>query len=429
MMIRPDDRTKRHRAIRAARSRLPVLGLLLPLATFGACERLDSMLAVELPGQVVEGDLDNPALAETLVLSAQGDFECGFQGYQMVTGSWAQEIQYIHSGFYIGLIRYDTRSPLAREYVGPCKGTGSEWNPNWSPLHLARGEAASASERIAAYPEGAVPDRDFLIGKAKAYEAYSTLLLSEAFCGIVFDGDGDIRPREEGFQKAAELFTDAIEAAGRASGADAAEIVALAHVGRARARLNLGDMDGVVADVALVPEGFEYFATYDITPSRRQSQVQQLNGEWYTVHPDFRNLTVDGVPDPRVPVVQRERRTQTGAEWWEQRKYADAGTDIPFATWREAQLMLAEARGGQTAVNVINLLRGTYDLPEFHSTDPTTIMQTLFEERRRELFQQGTKLGDDLRTGEHAKWDSDSHPLGRPYGDQTCMPVPEIEIL
>lgn len=401
---------------------------LLP-ALLAACDSFDSLLGIELPGQVVEEDLDDPALAETLVLSAQGDFECAFQGHLMVTGSWAGEFQYIHSGVYIPLIRYDTRSPLAREYAGPCKGTGSEWSPNWQPLHLARAEAAAAAERIATFPQSAVPNADFLIGKAKAYEAYSTLLLSEAFCGIVFDGDEAVRERSEGFQIAADLFTTAIEYASRATHPDAADIVSLALVGRARAKLNLGDGPGAVADASEVPEGFVYYATYDVTPTRRQSLVEQLNGEWYTIHPNFRNLTVEGQPDPRVPVEQMDRFTQTGAEWWEQRKYADSGTDIPFASWREAQLMIAEVEGGQVAVDVINRLRDTWSLPHFNSSDPDEIRAQVLEERRRELWIQGTKIGDDLRTGEYLKWDTDGHPLGRTYGQETCMPIPEVEFL
>ncbi|MQA91877.1 MAG: RagB/SusD family nutrient uptake outer membrane protein [Gemmatimonas sp.] len=423
-----DQQVPSVRALRRVR-RQAILGLALSTSIAAGCENLDSLLAVDLPDQVVDEDLDDPALAETLVLSAQGDFECAFQAYQMVTGSWAGEIQYIHTGQYIGLIRYNTRSPLAIEYAGPCKGTGSDWRPSWTPLQLSRAEAIDAYERIQSFPEGSVTEPEYLMAKAKAYEGYSTLLLSEAFCGIVFDGDGVIQDRSVGFEAASNAFSDAIELAAQASEADATEIASLARVGRARARLNLGDVPGVLEDIDNVPEGFVYYATYDITPDRRQSQVEQLNGEWYTVHPTFRTLEVEGVPDPRVPTEQMDRLTQTGVEWWEQRKYADSGTDIPFASWREAQLMRAEVEGGQTAVDVINQLRATYDLPEFHSTDEQAIMDMLYEERRRELFQQGTKMGDDLRTGRYTEWDTGITPLGRPFGDETCIPVPDIELL
>lgn len=412
--------------------------LLALVVSFTSCDSVNSLLEVDLPGQVVDADLDNPELAETLVLSAQADFECGFQAYLMVTGSWAQEIQYVHSGQYIPLIRYDQRSFVSREHVGPCKGTGAEWHISWFPQQLARAEAADAIARIQAFPSGSVEDPDFLIGKAYAYQAYSTLLLSEAFCGIVLDGDGVDRDRSEGFQIAEDLFTSAIAHSGMAASSEAADIVSLSYVGRARTRLNLGDSQGVLDDAALVPPGFTYYATYDQTPTRRQSLVQQLNGEWYTIHPRYHNLNIDGVPDPRVPTVQ-VGTISSGADYWQQQKYANAATDIPFASWREAQLMIAEVEGGQTAVGIINQLRatvedlpwvtGTHNLPQFSSTDDGEILAQVLEERHRELFLQGTKLGDDLRTGWHVNWDSDITPMGRPYGDGTCMPVPDLEFL
>ena len=38
---------------------------------------------------------------------------------------------------------------------------------------------------------------------------------------------------------------------------------------------------------------------------------------------------------------------------WGQLKYPDEGSDILFSTWREAQLMIAEVSGGQTAVGIV----------------------------------------------------------------------------
>ncbi len=398
------------------------------LALFTMSSACDSLLEVELPGQLVDADLNDPQLAETLVLSAQADFECGLAGYQMVTGSWANEIQYIHTGQFIGLIRYDTRQFLSRDHVGPCKGVGADWNPSWFPLHLSRTMAAEAVQRIETFPEGVVGDPDFLIGKARAYEGYSTLLLSEAFCGIVFEGDGVVRDRSEGFQRAEALFTDALNRVSASGAEESAAIADLARVGRARARLNLGNGAGVLEDAQAVSEGFVHYATYDRTPTRRQSQMQQVNNEWYTLHPDFRAVEVQGVPDPRLPTVDLGT-TQTGADWWEQRKFPDEGTDIPFASWREAQLMIAEVEGGQVAVDVINLLRDTYGLPHFESSNEDEIRDQLRRERRIELFQQATKLGDDLRWGTHVDWDVGTNPIGHPYGDETCMPVPDIEFL
>lgn len=422
-------RSDGRRAGRPLEPRLTILSLLLWTVAVGACDSLNDILAVDLPGQVVDEDLDNPALAGTLVLAAQGEFECAFQGFLWVSNAaWAQEFYY--TGQLIEPIRFEQRSDAAALHgSGNCTHARE---PNWLPLQIARTRASDAIRRIQGFPEGSVPNVDFLIGKAFAYEGYATLLLGEAFCGVVFDGDGVVRTREDAWRTAVDRFTSAIEHSRRVTaGANAAEarsIVNLALVGRARARLNLGDGAGVTEDAMLVPDGFVYNATYDQAVSRRWNHVTYLEDN-FTVHSSYRELTVDGVPDPRVPVEHIGETLIAGVEHWVQRKFPDVGADIPFATWREAQLMIAEVEGGQTAVDIINRLRSTYDLPRFSGTDPAAIRSQVLEERRRELWLQGTKIGDDLRTGRHQGWDTGLSPLGRPYSNGTCMPVPEVETL
>lgn len=91
--------------------------------------------------------------------------------------------------------------------------------------------------------------------------------------------------------------------------------------------------------------------------------------------------------------------------------------------------MIAEIEGGAVAVDIINTLRDTHDLPHFASTDANEIRAQVLEERRRELFLQGTKMGDDLRTGEWQDWDTGVSPVNAPIGDNTCIPIPDIEFL
>ena len=78
--------------------------LLLGLAPLTACGELDDLLQAELPGQVVDGDLNDPQLAETLVAGAQADFECGFQGHLLgVEAGFANVFHY--TDFQIEMIR------------------------------------------------------------------------------------------------------------------------------------------------------------------------------------------------------------------------------------------------------------------------------------------------------------------------------------
>jgi starch-binding outer membrane protein, SusD/RagB family len=261
---------------------------------------------------------------------------------------------------------------------------------------------------------------------------------------MVFDGSGQVVSREEAMAVAEARFTSALDHAQDAlSGpraAEAQDIVDLALVGRARSRLNQGNTTGALADAQAVTPGFVYYATYDASPSRRINMVLRLeNG--FLVHPRDRDLNIDGVPDPRIPIANIGQHPSTGiGDWLVQRKYASNGTDIPFASWREAQLMIAEIELGQTAVGIINSLRatvdeldhvppGSYNLPQFASTDDQEILAQVQEERRRELFLQGMKMGDDQRWGTFTEWDTGFSPVNAPIGDLTCLPIPEREFL
>lgn len=429
--------------LKLGRSWTTVAAVIGCVAGVSACNTLDELLEAELPGQVVDSALNDPALAETLVAGAQADFECGLQGHLLaIEAGWANAFQYVI--FQVEMIRVANRQARTVENgTGECT---SNRDPFWFIMHRGRFQSADAARRILAAPQGSVEDRDFLVGKALAYEGYATQLLSEAWCEMVFDGEGEdgVVTRDAAMQRAEDRFTSAIQHAQTAlSGSRAAEaqdILDLALVGRARVRLNRGDMAGALSDAQQVTPGFIYYATYDNSPSRRNNMVTRLE-DGFNVHPRDRSLTVGGMPDPRVPVETIGQHSSSGVgEWWVQRKYADDGSDIPFASWREAQLMIAEIQGGQTAVDIINDLRATVadlpwvasdhpGLPEFVSNDAGEIMDTVMEERRRELYLQGVKFGDDLRSNNTDTWDTGTSPVNAPIGTDICIPLPEVEFL
>lgn len=411
---------------RAERRRL-AFSLAAILTVVGGCEGL---LDVSLPGDLTDADLSDPRLANTLVLSTQGEFECAFASYVWSMGLWAGDFH--TSGNLRTNVLVANRLADAWKQVTPIETecTNSNPPPLWLPLQIAREVAEDAIERFQAYPEGAVSNSDYLIAKASLYAAYSRQLLSETFCEITFEA-GPILTRAQGFESAVERFTQAIEHAERITSGPHAEearyILNAAHVGRARAKLNLGDAAGVVADASQVEEGFVANVTRSETDPRRwnhlQNQTHIVKG--ITVTESYRDLTVDGVPDPRV-VVTHEGFGQDGATpLWVQHKMPTRDAPMPFASWREAQLMIAEVEGGQTAVDIINRLRDTYDLPHFSSTDPDAIRAQVIEERRRELWLHGTRLGDMLRLG--LPFLTGVDPRGGPYGDGTCLPFPVIE--
>jgi hypothetical protein len=87
--------------------------------------------------------------------------------------------------------------------------------------------------------------------------------------------------------------------------------------------------------------------------------------------------------------------------------------------------MIAEIKGGQDVVDIINTLRSRHDLPEFQSVDPTEIRDQVREERFRELWLRGTRLGDMRRWG--LQFPSGANLNGNTYGPYTCWPIPEAE--
>ncbi len=411
----------------AQNSGIGAIGMLGILLLLTSCE---SLLEVTLPGNLEDADLNDPRLANTLVLSAQGEFECAFSSYVWAMGLWAGDFH--TSGNLRTNVVVANRLGDAWKQITPIETQCTNTNPPplWLPLQIARTVAEDALTRFEGYPEGAVTNLDYLVAKAALFAGYSRQLLSEAFCQLTFDS-GPPMDRGAAFATAEEKFTTAITHAERVTSGphavEARQILNAALVGRARARLNRGEGPGTVADASRVEAGFVMDVTRSATNNRRWNMVQyraDTNRE-ITVTESYRGLTVDGVPDPRVPVISSGLGLDGATPLFLQRKMPLRTSPMPFSSWREAQLMIAEVQGGQVAVGIINELRETHGLPSFSSTDENVIRAQVTEERRRELWLQGTRLGDMLRLNQPFLTGVD--PRGGPYGDSTCLPFPVLE--
>lgn len=114
---------------------------------------------------------------------------------------------------------------------------------------------------------------------------------------------------------------------------------------------------------------------------------------------------------------------------WTQSKYTSRDAPIPLASWQEAQLIIAEVSGGQTAVDIINTLHAARGLPDFAGGDSATIMNQVIDERRRELFLQSQRFYDINRFNlplVPAPGTSYGYKGGF-YGDMRCFPLPDVE--
>jgi hypothetical protein len=405
--------------------------LLAAVASLGC----DELLEVRLPTQVPADALNDPALAPVLVRSAIADFECAFANYVVQTGQLTDELQ--SSTRSAGPAIWDLRRVTS---VGTWSTLGCTKDAIfqvgvYTPLSTARWYADFAYTRIDAFPaedifpaeedvNEAARRKEALLAAAAAYAGYSYTLFGEGFCAAAFDGGPSVAPLEI-LGLAEQRFTTAISLA---QGSDTDSTLNMALVGRARVRLDLGKTVEAAEDAGLVDSGFVKHATYSAANERRMNRIYDYNQriQVVSVDPRFRDLEVDGVPDPRVAVFDAGRPGNDGlTPLWLQTKYLSESSPIELASWNEAQLIIAEAEGGQTAVDRINALRRQTGLPLFASGDPTEIAQQVIEERRRELFLEGHRLNDMLRLG--LPLDTGPDHLGRPRGSTTCIPLPRVE--
>jgi hypothetical protein len=416
---RHNGRARGRRALRGA------LCLAAALAA-GAC---DSLLDVESPSRIPATALDDPATASLLLNGAIGEFECALQSYVVMGGLVGEEL--VDATQTADRWPYDRRSvePTDRRYGEfACTALGV-----YNPLSTARWTAENVLAKLQGWTDAQVPNRAVMMATAAAYSGYSHLLLGEAFCtGVLLDaslqGGGEV-PRADLLRRAVTRFDEAVQGAQATNNAD---ILNMALVGRARAKLNLGDRAGAAADARRVTANYAKVITASTTAARRENRVveQNNNSQAVTVGPAYRNLAFGGVADPRVRVTDTGRNATDGNRIWAQTKYPTLATGIPLATWDEAQLIIAEVEGGQAAVNIINMFHTRAGLPAFSSTDPAAIQRQVIEERRRELFLEGHHLGDVIRYNlALTPAPGTAFPKGGTYGNTTCLPLPNIERL
>lgn len=408
-----------------ARAALPVLALLC----FAAC---DSLLEVEAPSRIPAEGLEGPESASLLLNGAVGDFECAFNSYVVLGGIVGEE--------FIDATQTADRWPYDRREIQPSDRRYGEFDCTalgvYSPFSTARWATENILTKLKGWTDAQVANRGVMIATAAAYSGYSHLFLGEAFCsGVLLDASltpgGEVQ-RADVLRTAVDRFTEAIAAAQAAGNTDIAN---LALVGRARARLNLGEKAAAAADARLVSANYVKNISASTTASRRENRVfsQNNQGQSVSVGPAYRGLTFGGVADPRVKVTDTGRTATDGTRIWQQEKYTSLSTPLPLATWDEAQLIIAEAEGGATAVGIINMFHTRAGLPAFSSSDPAAIQAQVIEERRRELFLEGHHLGDIIRynlplTPAPGTPFSKGGTYG-PQGNALCLPLPNVERL
>lgn len=401
----------------------------------------DRLLDVNAPNAVPVTVFDEPAAANLMVASAVSDFECAFGAAVTVEGIISDELADSQLG--AAAWPYDRRDANTQTNgIYGTNGCTSNQNPGiYTPLSTARFDADNALTKLAAWTDAQVPGRQALMAKMDVYAGFSYTLLGMSMCGAAFDL-GPTVDQKGMFALAEKRFTDAIAAAQATSQPN---LLNAAYVGRARVRLYQGNLTGAAADAQLVPKGFVFNASTDASDGggRRANRVYASTQQFgdYTVEASSLSLkTENGEADPRAAVTQTNSRpADSKSIVYTPTKYSSGATQnnsvgdaipLPVARYEEAQLIIAEAQGGTTAVGIINALRAAVPLkPYVGPTDAASIKKLVIDERRRTLFVEGFRNYDLERFSIPLNpAPGTTYPrVGGSYGTTTCLPLPDIE--
>lgn len=453
--------------------------LALSLAVAGC----DNLLEVELPAQLGDEAVNDPAGADSQISSIIGQFE---RAYDL--SLW--EFHGREDGGEIRLASPGTNSGDLSYGTAPTGATD-----NWYQFYMT-------SLRFATIMHDHL-DKDWTakqVAKRQQYLALSSLyagatlnVLGSAMCEVSIRSSKMMTP-DEALTQADAMLTRALSEIGAADFAvpfgvsTSARTMALGL--RAQARWMKGDKAGALADAQLIPKGFTAWVTRDGSPARRNkaywvgpysryAELYDVNDWWkpssrinpatgqawpanipFTgypylgIRPDGRAVRDDGlpirvtggkasipgveptaVPDSRVKYILAPIQGSGAGSRPIHAKYADLGSFIPLVNWKEIWLIRAELAGGQTAIDLVNELRAADNLPKVTYANPanaTQIRYLIVEERRRALFLEGRFVFTKIRNPDllwFPRADGLSPGAGRALGGGVRFQMPDNEYL
>jgi hypothetical protein len=391
---------------------------IVALATAGlllaGCE---SLLDVSLPGSTPAEAVEDPIYAPILVVSAIGRFEDGFNNY-------AEDAGYIGGELIGGQSFLNTQHYRQRSL--PLDGTDTRGN-TYNFLSQSRWMSEDAYAKITKFTDAQVANRQRLLGQAALYAGWAYTLFAEGYCSAAFNLGPELKQAAI-FPLAEKQFQTAL---GHATTANDAVSINSANVGLARVQLQMGKNADALAAARKVPTGFSVNVTRSSAHNdRRNLQFFDNNAGTHSIDPNYWTTRDGTVADSRVQVVSANRISGDGlTPLYFQRKYTAESSPYVLASYQEAQWIIAEIVGGAEAIQIINARRTQLGLPAFPTNSTAQqIKDQVIEERRREFFLDGHRLGDLRRFGGWEKWTDGINPFVRyEYGKNRCFPLPKVE--
>ncbi len=393
------------------------------LIALPACS--DKFLQVENPNLIDATTVDPNASAAILANSAQQDYQNWYGSSIMYSGWFTGEINVSDT--------FPTRNEFGYRQVENLNGDLTTYL--WGPVSVAAAEGKSVLDL--ALP---TPTTNIIGVQAAMFRAYTILDMATDFCQLSLSGSVPLT-QKQGLDSAIYWFTKAITI-GNANGTAAAlTYVNASLVGRARAYLQEGNLALATTDANAVPAAFNYNLQYvqDLTAN----ETRLVNRMWqFTFDRGSTDVPMAyRVGDPRVKWIlapgpgYTEQDVIAGHPYGIQQKYPAYASPIRLASGIEAGYIIAEASANPvTQLAWINTQRvangqGAYT----GATDAASVMTELYNQRAREFWLEGRKIGDLQRSA--ASTTFNFQPAGSVYykpgypnvGTQTCIILPYSE--
>jgi hypothetical protein len=403
-----------------------------------------TLLAIALASLALMGcdlNVDNPSVIDatkfnpntdgrTLSMSAQTNLFQGFQFAALNGGFIADEL-------WTGAIHPQTLHLNSRNFVGTDDINVSIF----APLSFALANNVNAVRALAA-GSGAASDSNY--ARVSMNAGYAFELMAEIMCA----SDVQKGPKLTDAQlldSAVTHFTKAI-AVGTAAGSSA--IVQESQVGLARTYLQLGNWANASSTAGQVPAAFVAFEINSPNPALGTTTINTLGNLMFATQSSsqlvvpamYRHLN-----DPRVPSDSNGAvgcPTTSGVACVTQTKFTGYGDPIRLASGLEAQFIVAEAQlhGSGTTGPALTLIASERaagnQTPYSGPTDTLSVLTELLNQRAREFWMEGKKLGDIRRNPSVQLPAILSEPVGAPFfgatggnfGNDFCAPIPPEEI-
>lgn len=401
------------------------------LLALGAAVACTDYLKVTNPAIIAADEVDVVRDATTLSLSARQDFA--------VAAGWAAVW-----GSFLTWEAWPAESAIEQNDFGlrVVSDVSNQLNNVWNPV----ARSVASNERVIAALKGTPGEETNVnVGRSLVFSGYSFVVMAETFCRGVILGGPPLTPANV-LDTAITRFTRAIAVAAASAGGtpsagtEAYDLRTLALLGRARARLQLGRKGDAAVDAALVPSNWTYNIIYaDNAAARARLSNQQFLSTvpraTIVVPPDWRT------GDRRVPVIPPgtpgyNSFAQDGVTpFYTQGKFTAYNSPFRLASGLEAQYIVAEATGTAAMLAVINARRTANGLPVYSgATDDASVLTEFEEQRGREFYLEGKRLGDLQRNGAavpHVPRPGQAYFKAGfvPVGNQSCLPLPRAEVV